>query len=110
MLRKLISLQVFLLTLVLSSNTAPSLSEITYASLVPKYDLTIKVLPEAQSLDVTGTVQLPATSSTLDFVPVLLSDQMRDFRVEVIQPASSAGNAKVEAKGKSAGRVFYAII
>lgn len=110
MLRKLISIQLFLLTLVLSSSAAPDDVAKKYSSLVPNYDLTVKVLPETKIIDVTGTVQLPVVGTPQDVVPVLLNDQMRDFRVEIVNPLSNAGNAKVEAKGKSCGRTFYAII
>ncbi len=90
---------------------APSLraTPSDYSSLVPKYDLSIKLIPEAQRIEVTGIVTLPVVNAQQELIPTLLSEQMRDFQVEILQPTSSAGRALVEAKGKSSGRTFYVI-
>lgn len=108
MLKKL-PIQIFLLALVFTSNASPRPSEKAYTDLVPNYDLSVNILPEAQRLEVSGTVQVPAVKSSQELVPLLLSEQMRDFRVEVVRPVASAGLAKVEAKGKGSGRVFYTV-
>src|SRR5215813_9527825 len=110
MVKKLIFLQICLLTFVVRISAAPSRSEKSFAALVPNYDLAVKIQPEAQRLEVAGSVQLPAVNSQQELIPLLLSDQMRDFRVEVIKPAASAGIAKVEAKGSGGGRSLYVVI
>jgi hypothetical protein len=77
-------------------------AQVTYsiskADPVPRYDLTIQVLPDAHRLEATGTMQLSATGAQRESLKLALSELMVDFRVEVLQPLTSAGPAKIEKK------------
>jgi hypothetical protein len=71
---------------------------------VPRYDLLIRVLPDAHRLEASGTLRLPGANTSRSEIRLSLSELMHDFTVEVIEPAASAGIAKVErhdANGKN---------
>ena len=51
-----------------------------------RYDLKVNLLPDANRLQATGTVQLPATANTRDQLQIALSELMGEFRVQVLQP------------------------
>ncbi len=70
------------------------------ADLPPQYNLHIRLLPEAHRLEAAGTISLPATAETRPQLELSLSDLMRDLRVEVIEPKTSAGAASAEKKEK----------
>ena len=70
------------------------------AAAVARYDLSVKFLPEAHRLEVSGTVRLPASDSERAELKFSLHDVMRDFEAEVLEPAASAGRARVEKRGE----------
>ncbi len=75
-----------------------------FAKKAVQYDLDIKVLPAAHRLEATGTMRLPASIKPQADLRLSLSELMHEFTVEVVEPAASAGIAKVERKtvsGKS---------
>jgi len=60
------------------------------------YDLQIHISPEAHSIQVSGSLLLPAENFNRQQIELSLSELMTDFRVEVIGPASVAGTAMTE--------------
>src|SRR5688572_33317454 len=63
---------------------------------LPQYALNIRIIPDAQRLEVTGTMRLPPVNTLRTEVQLSLNKLMRDFSVEVLEPAASAGVARVE--------------
>ena len=63
---------------------------------VPQYDLTVRLLPDAHRLVATGTMRLPASSTPRAELRLIMSDLMREFRVEILEPAASAGLARLD--------------
>ena len=61
-----------------------------------RYDLNVRVLPDARRLEVTGTMILPASKTERAYIQLALSPSMTGLQVEVLQPSSSAGPARVE--------------
>jgi Peptidase family M1 domain len=61
-----------------------------------RYDLEVKVHADDGRLEVTGTMQIPASKSQRAFLELSLSELMGDLHVEVLKPAASAGAAMVE--------------
>jgi hypothetical protein len=72
-----------------------------YTNTFPQYNLDIKVLPEAHRLETKGTLRLPAANKSRTELRLSLSELMHDFTVEIIEPAASAGIAKVDKTGSS---------
>jgi tetratricopeptide (TPR) repeat protein len=68
----------------------------TPAKAAPQYDLSVRITPDAHHLEVTGTLFLPPVSEARSSIQMGLSNVMRDLRVEVVEPKSRAGQAKVE--------------
>ena len=66
------------------------------ASTLPKYALSIRVMPDAHRIEVTGTVSFPAANFSRDSLELSLSELMTDFRVEVVGPEGAAGHAQTE--------------
>ncbi|HEX8161245.1 MAG TPA: M1 family aminopeptidase [Pyrinomonadaceae bacterium] len=62
---------------------------------LPEYDLSVKLLPDAHRLEAGGTVRLPAAPAPRAELRLYLSDAMHDLSVEVLEPASAAGAARV---------------
>src|SRR5689334_10406062 len=57
----------------------------------PDYDLAIRLIPEAHRMEVSGTLLLPPEDKPKTSISLVLSDLMKDLRVEVLEPAESAG-------------------
>jgi Peptidase family M1 domain len=70
---------------------------------LPQYDLSVRVLPEKQRLEVTGTIRLPKADAPRAELRLVLSNLMRDFQIEVLEPAISAGPSKLD-QGELRGR------
>src|SRR5262252_380606 len=66
------------------------------ATVTPKYDLKITVMPEAHRLEATGTVWLPPADQVRDRIEFDLSDGMHDLQIQVVEPRESAGPARLE--------------
>jgi hypothetical protein len=62
----------------------------------PHYDLQIHISPESRSIQVNGSLLLPAENFTRQEIELSLSELMSDFHVEVINPTSAAGTAVTE--------------
>lgn len=62
----------------------------------PRYDIAVRILPEARRLEVSGTVWLPASDAARQEIRLELAEQLRDLRVEVVEPTASAGAARTE--------------
>ncbi|HKO62821.1 MAG TPA: M1 family aminopeptidase [Pyrinomonadaceae bacterium] len=61
-----------------------------------RYDLNVNVIPDAHLLQVSGTMTLPSSAASRTFIQLSLSELMNDFKVEVVQPNTSAGPARLE--------------
>src|SRR6266403_56142 len=62
----------------------------------PHYDLQIHISPESRSIQVNGSLLLPAENFTRQEIELSLSELMSDFHVQVINPTSAAGTAVTE--------------
>lgn len=67
---------------------------------VPLYELSINLSPDAHRLEASGTLVLPPSSKPRESITLVLSDVMRNFKVEVLEPAISAGVAKLEQQSR----------
>lgn len=65
---------------------------------LPRYDLSIRLMPDARRLEATGTMRLPATNFARNSFELSLSELMEDFRVEIVSPTVSAGVARLDAR------------
>ena len=63
---------------------------------VPSYELSVNLSPDAHRLEATGTMLLPPSSESRQSIKLILSDVMRNLRVEIIEPRASAGAARLE--------------
>lgn len=88
-------ISVFLIASIVSPVQSQPLAASERASAI-RYDLGVKVLPDARRLEVNGTMRIPAANSPRAFVELSMSERMRDLQVEVLKPIASAGIAKVE--------------
>lgn len=71
---------------------------------VPQYDISIRLTPDAHRLEATGTMRLPATNVGRSTIEVSLSELMSDFRVEVVSPSISAGLATLDKRERPYSR------
>ena len=85
----------FLIVLILS-NVHGHAQTISQRASAIRYDLSVKVLPDARRLEVNGTMRIPAANSPSAYTEFSMSERMRDLQVEVVKPIASAGIAKVE--------------
>lgn len=94
--KKLIPVTVWLLSIVVGghANQTPYSHPVTGSP--PQYNLSVRVMPDARRLEVAGTVRLPATNFSRDSLELSLSELMEDFRVEIVNPAASAGVARLD--------------
>jgi hypothetical protein len=69
------------------------------ATVTPKYDLKIKVMPEAHRVEATGTVLLPPADQVRDRIELDLSEGMHDIQIQVVEPRESAGPVRIERTG-----------
>jgi hypothetical protein len=60
------------------------------------YDLTVRVLPEARRLEVSGTIRLPAADSVRAEIPLSLARPMSALRVEIVEPSRVAKLDRVD--------------
>ena len=88
-------ISVFLIPLILSPVQSQPQTTSGRAAAI-KYDLSVKVLPDARRLEVNGTMRIPAANLPRAFVEFSLSEVMQDLRVEVLKPRASAGPARTE--------------
>ena len=84
----------FLIVLTLS-NVQGQAQAISERASAIRYDLSVKVLPEARRLEVNGTMRIPAANSPRAYIEFSMTERMRDLQVEVLKPIASAGIAKV---------------
>jgi hypothetical protein len=93
--KKCISVTIWLLLFSVSGYANQSYSTLATGSL-PEYDLSIHIMPDANRLEATGTMRVPATNFARDSIELSLSELMSDFRVEVVGPATAVGSAITE--------------
>ena len=107
--RKFILITVWLLLSAISPYAKRASHSNEVADTAPRYDLFVRVTPDAHHIDVTGTTRLPASKVPRAELRLSLSEQMRDFTVEVLEPAASAGIAVLERRGAGAGAIKWSI-
>ncbi len=74
---------------------------------LPRYDLSVNIVPDAHRLEATGTLWLPPASEARALLTLGLSDVMRDFQVTVIEPQACAGAVRLEKKEERNKAVFW---
>lgn len=94
--RRIVAPVLFLLALTAYGYAKPTAYSTPTAKSVPHYDLSVKVIPDAHRLEVTGTLVIPPVGEARPSFQVGLSDVMHDLKVEVLEPKSCAGPAKIE--------------
>jgi hypothetical protein len=79
------------------------------AGKLPVYNLDIRLQPEARRMEVEGRVTLPATNAPRQEFRLVLSAQMRDFRVQIVAPSGCEGDAKLETLKSVKGETTWGI-
>lgn len=79
-----------------SGNAIAQVRPTSKSTLPIRYDLNVRVVPDAHRLEVTGTMKLPAFNTPRTFIQLSLSELMRGLQVEVLRPGTSAGAARLE--------------
>lgn len=101
---------IFLALILLSSIGSGQTSQSKiYINTIPQYNLDIRVLPDARRLEANGALRLPAANKSRAEIRLSLSELMRDFTVEVVKPAASAGIVKVERRETSGKSVKWIV-
>ena len=77
--------------------------------LVPQYDLSLQVMPDAHRIAANGTMILPSAAEPRQSIKLVLSELMRDFKVEILEPRASAGTAKLQSKQPENGSITWTI-
>lgn len=75
----------------------------------PRYDLSVRILPEAHRLEGVGSVLIAPVDRPRETVKFKLSDQMANFSVEVLEPAESAGATTLEKDEVKSGSVMWTV-
>ncbi len=83
--------------------------ETAAVSETPKYDLTIRLDPDAPRMDVTGTMELRLPSPVRESFELVLSDLFHDFKAEIVQPQENAGPVKLTKKSSSKGTTTWIV-
>lgn len=76
---------------------------------IPRYDLRIKLLPDAHRIEGSGTMLIPSADKPREAIELKLNRQMRGLGVEVLEPAESAGIAGVDEKESKDRNTIWAI-
>ena len=106
---RLNAILICLSSLIIAGSTASSGYAQAAADSPPHYDLAIRLLPDAHRLEASGTLRLPAIRTTRPEIRLTLSELMRDFNVEVLEPASSAGMAGVERREQKGTSIKWTV-
>ena len=94
-----------------SYTAQPEPSNAVYSSTAPPvYKLTIRLVPDAPRLDVSGTIQLPAVNAERTSVELWLSELMDKFKVDVVSPGVSLGAVKLATTHHPESRRGWGII
>jgi hypothetical protein len=62
----------------------------------PIYSLDVRLRPSDRSIEIGGTLAVPATTAPRDSFVFSLGERFNDLRVELLEPSTSAGPASVE--------------
>jgi hypothetical protein len=73
----------------------------TLINTTAQYDFNIRILPDTHRLEANGTLRLPAANKARTEIRLSLSKVMQDLTVEIIEPVTSIGVAKVESTGQN---------
>ncbi len=102
--------RIYLLSLLFFVFTASAYAKSgAIANPVPQYDLSVKVTPDTHRIEVAGTLTLTPTSEARPAIQIGLSDAMRDLQVEVLEPKSCAGQAKIEKQRETNKLIIWTI-
>ncbi|HKR00536.1 MAG TPA: M1 family aminopeptidase [Pyrinomonadaceae bacterium] len=69
-----------------------------------RYDLSIKVLPDARRIQVTGTVSLPPANQERDKIEFLLWSRMEKLTAQLLEPKIAAPAARLDNDGSDGDR------
>lgn len=97
----------FLLFILWTSGDA--IAQVQPGPLPIRYDLNVRVVPDARRLEVTGTMKIPAADTARPFIKIALSELMHDLEVEILRPTNSAGNARLENTGVDGGEITWKV-
>lgn len=92
-----------------SSNVVAQVQATSKSTLPIRYELNVRVLPDARRLEVTGTMKLPAFNTAQSFIQLSLHELMRGLQVEVLRPSTSAGAARLENAKVESGEVIWKV-
>jgi len=98
-----------LLLLFVSWTSRDAIAQVQPGTLPIRYDLNVRVVPDARRLEVTGMMKIPAADTSRAFIKLALSELMHDLEVEVLRPANSAGNARLENIGVEGGEITWKV-
>lgn len=93
---RFISISIFSLALLIDGYAALAPKPKAAPESLPQYNLNIKIMPETHHLGVDGSVRLPAAEGIRDKLVFALSEMATGLKIEVLQPAASAGPVKLE--------------
>lgn len=88
--KRLLVLMLSMLTPMFGSSAVYRSSRQAPASQTSQYDLSIRVLPEEQRIEVTGTWRLMASPVRRDQIEFYLSPKMTELKVRLLEPKASA--------------------
>ncbi len=66
-------------------------SSMTAAPAAPRYDLSVRIVPDSAAIEVSGTITFPASDSARGQVEFSLSELMNNVQVDVVAPVALAG-------------------
>ncbi|MDQ3668161.1 MAG: hypothetical protein M3410_16625 [Acidobacteriota bacterium] len=100
---------IYLLSLIIIGSANSSSYAQNVDNSIPQYDLSIRLLPAEHRLEASGTLRLPTVNVSRSEIRLSLSELMRDFTVEVLEPATSVGIAGVERRDASGKNVKWIV-
>src|SRR5689334_329962 len=66
------------------------------ATTAPIYAIELRLRPQDRAIDVNGTIEIAAADSARSAITLSLGERIGHLSVEVLEPAASAGVARVE--------------
>ena len=84
------ALIIWLVSFAICSCTAKPSNAVYSSTATPSYKLTIRLVPDAPRLEVSGTIQLPPVNAGRASIELSLSELMNDVRIDVVSPSLGA--------------------
>jgi hypothetical protein len=92
------------LALSFSGHVASNSGQIDYANQPAQYDLSVKVLPDAHRIQVTGTMRLPPAEQEREKIEFLLWSRMKEVTAQLLEPKVAAPLASLGNDGSDGDR------